>query len=82
MPVVSRADCSTYNRDGLTACKNNDLFTHYRGKLGKPNGEMVVNLVKQCSNADETTSANADTTPSPTTPLDTMYASSATDDAA
>ena len=82
MPVVSRADCTTYNRDGLTACRNNDLFAHYRGRLGRPNGIMDVNLVKQCNNADETTSVNEDTTPSPTTPFDTAYASSATNDSA
>ncbi|CAM9599361.1 unnamed protein product, partial [Laminaria digitata] len=27
MPVVSRADCTTYSAQGLVACEDNDLRT-------------------------------------------------------
>ena len=50
MPVVSRADCTTFNRDGLTACANNDLRSHYRGRMDSPGGDLDFNLVATCDN--------------------------------
>ena len=67
MPVVSRADCTTYNSNIFKACKNNGLFGHYRGRLARLKGVMVGKLVRKYNNADETISANEDNTPSPTT---------------
>ena len=48
--MVSRADCTTYSRDGLTACMNNDLRTHYRGRMDSPGGDLTFNLVTTCEN--------------------------------
>ena len=52
MPVVSRADCSTYSRDGLTACKNNDLIRYYNVILGHFNGGLEFNLLGTCDNVN------------------------------
>ena len=50
MPVVSRADCTTFSSDGLTACQNNDLSSHYKNRLGAPGGDLDFNLVGTCDN--------------------------------
>ena len=50
MPIVTRADCTTYSSQGLVACKNNDLLTHYNGVMEKPGGELP-NLIKNCDKA-------------------------------
>lgn len=50
MAVVSRADCTTYSEEGMVACKDNDLRTHYEGKMGYPRGNLRDNLVETCDN--------------------------------
>lgn len=50
MPVVSRADCTTYSSQGLVACENNDLRTHYDGVMQSPRGNLIDNLVGNCHN--------------------------------
>lgn len=50
MAVVSRADCTTYSSQGLAACENNDLRTHYENAMGSPGGPLEVNLVGTCDN--------------------------------
>ena len=50
MPIVTRADCTTYSSQGLVACKNNDLRTHYEGEMESPGGELP-NLIKNCNKA-------------------------------
>ena len=52
MPVVSRADCSTLSRGGLTACQDNDLSKHYKNRMGAPGGDLDFNLVGTCDNAN------------------------------
>ena len=52
MPVVSRADCSTYSRDGLTACTNNDLRRFYTAGLGSFAGDLSFNLLGTCDNVN------------------------------
>lgn len=51
MAVVSRADCTTFSTDGLVACVDNDLRTHYDTVMLKPAGELEGNLVETCPNA-------------------------------
>lgn len=51
MAIVSRADCTTYSVDGMVACENNDLRTHYEGAMGSPGGALTENLVGTCPNA-------------------------------
>lgn len=51
MPVVSRADCTTYSSQGLVSCEDNDLRTHYEREMQSPGGELVENLVGTCPNA-------------------------------
>ena len=53
MPVVSRADCTTYSSQGLVACENNDLRTHYYNEMRRPGGDIRFNLVETCDNEDE-----------------------------
>lgn len=52
MPIVSRAGCTTYSSQGLVACENNDLRTHYDNDMGRPRGEFTFNLVGACDNVD------------------------------
>ena len=53
MPVVSRADCTTYSSQGLVACEDNDLRTHYENEMNSPGGNIIFNLVETCDNEDE-----------------------------
>lgn len=53
MPVVSRADCTTFNKDGLAACNKNNLRRHYRKRMESPGGTMDFNLVGRCDNAND-----------------------------
>ena len=53
MPVVSRADCTTYSSQGLVACEDNDLRTHYENEMRSPGGRITFNLVETCDNEDE-----------------------------
>ena len=53
MPVVSRADCTTYSSQGLVACEDNDLRTHYENEMNSPGGNIMFNLVEACDNEDE-----------------------------
>ena len=50
MPVVSRADCTTYSPKGLEACEKNDLRTHYYNEMRRPGGNIRFNLVETCDN--------------------------------
>lgn len=52
MPVVSRADCTTYSPTGLVACEDNDLRTHYDNEMRRPGGKLKTNLVETCDNED------------------------------
>lgn len=36
----------------ISRCPNDDLRAYYNRKLDKPNGEMDINLVKECDNYD------------------------------
>lgn len=53
MAIVSRADCTTYSSQGLVACENNDLRTHYENEMNSPGGGINFNLVGTCDNEDE-----------------------------
>ena len=53
MPIVSRADCTTYSSQGLVACEDNDLRTHYENEMNSPAGNIMFNLVETCDNEDE-----------------------------
>lgn len=48
MPKVTRADCTTYSSQGLVACENNDLRSHYDNEMNKPGGTLRDNLVGDC----------------------------------
>lgn len=48
MPTVSRADCTTFSSQGLVACEDNDLRTHYDDEMNQPAGELTDNLVGSC----------------------------------
>lgn len=52
MPVVSTSDCSRMKNGEISRCPNDDLRAYYNRKLDKPNGEMDINLVKECDNYD------------------------------
>ena len=41
-----------YARDGIVPCTPGGLSQHYRGRTGKPNGNMDSNLVGECDNVD------------------------------
>lgn len=49
MPIVSRADCTKYTAEGMEACDDNDLRTHYEGEMQSPGGDLN-NLVGDCPN--------------------------------
>ena len=53
MPIVSRADCTTYSTQGLVSCENNDLRTHYDNAMNSPGGNIRFSLVETCDNEDE-----------------------------
>ena len=50
MPVVSRADCTTFSSKGLVNCERNDLRTHYYNEMRRPGGNIRFNLVETCDN--------------------------------
>ena len=53
MPIVSRADCTTYSPQGLVPCENNDLRTHYYNEMRRPGGSFRFNLVETRDNVNE-----------------------------
>lgn len=69
MPVVTRADCTTFERTGLEACQDNDLAKHYKNRLSKPGGDLSFNLVGTCDN--ENNQLNATTADSSNDTVDT-----------
>ena len=77
MPVVTRADCTTFERTGLEACQDNDLSKHYKNRMSAPGGDLDFNLVGTCDNENvsyntsastsTTTESNSETEESPST---------------
>ena len=52
MPVVSRVECTTFNKGGLRAYAGKDLRRHYREWMHPPGGNLDFKLVTSCDNAN------------------------------